>query len=278
MASTAGMNPGARRANTGTYNPRPTVPRSTPDYHYRDDGRNVRTVPSGGPHNIGDYKGEYGAGRGYRPAEPLDRYIDDYRKYEDQRWKGYREFREDPPEPRLDPRFDPRRQPMRRVKMAYHVPEQTYGARLPDGRMPGRHNGRAINGMPEPARYDNRYGRPGTNNPPYPSMDERSPARQMDSHRGQMGRQRAFEARMDSGRYTPEQAAAGVDRQYGYARRPNDPGYYEGLMASRGSYGGGPVGGNMTGGYGSGMGRPDNYGRSSVSGGGSFGTSPSPNR
>jgi hypothetical protein len=153
-----------------------------------------------------------------------------------------------------------------------------------DGRMPGRHNGRAINGVPRPRprpappRYDNRYGRPGTNNPPYPHLDDPD-MRHIEAQRGQLGRQRAFEARHDSGLYTPEQAAHGVDRQYGYQpRRPNDPGYAEYAYAQR--YGGpsGGGGGNVTGTYGSVRGRPDNYGRSSVSGGGSFGTSPSPNR
>jgi hypothetical protein len=154
-------------------------------------------------------------------------------------------------------------------------------ARPNDGRMPGSHNGRAINNVPrrpDPPRYDNRYGRPGTNNPPYPNLND-ADMRHIEAQQGQLGRQRAFEARYDSGRYTPEQAAHGVDRQYGYRpMRPNDPGYAEYAYAQRyGGPGGGP-GGNVTSAYGGVRGRPDNYGRSSVSGGGSFGTSPSPNR
>jgi hypothetical protein len=123
--------------------------------------------------------------------------------------------------------------------------------------------------------YDNRYGRPGSNNPPYPSMND-SHARQMDAARADRGgAHRAFEARYDSGRYTPQAAAAGVDRQYGRTLRPNDPGYAESMARGGGSRGGG--GGNAPGGPAN-YGRPDNYGRYSVSGGGSFNTSPSPNR
>jgi hypothetical protein len=94
-----------------------------------------------------------------------------------------------------------------RPRAAVHARPQN-----PDRTAPYRRNV-APRPRPQPA-YDNRYGRPGQNNPPYPDMN-RPNYYQSEAHRGQMGAQRGFEARHDSGRYTPAQAAAAVDRSRG---------------------------------------------------------------
>ena len=89
-------------------------------------------------------------------------------------------------------------------------------------------------------------------NEPYASMNDPA-VEQMRRHEGRAGRARAFEARYDSGLYTPTQAARGVYAQYGehdpYRSTPMPAGY-RGAMGYGPGYGTQQLGA-VRGGYGS---------------------------